>query len=195
VDAGFSPDRFASAMRLIDEANARDPQHPKEFLYSEQMTAWLERLAPDAPEALRLAARCQHIRRWEIPRTDFPEGRHGYLRWRTRLYGFHAECAAEILRQAGYDEPTVARVGELLRKQGLTTDPEMQLLEDVACLVFLESYFADFARKHDEGKMIEIVRKTWGKMSERARELALGLPLAAEDRALIEKALTGPLSR
>lgn len=192
------PARFALAICKLDEANAQDPnrvivdgqERPKELLYSEHMTAWLARLAPDASEAVRLAARGQHLRRWEIPRADYPEGRRGYLQWRTRLYAFHAECAAGILREAGYDEATVARVGDLLRKHGLRTDPEMQLLEDVICVVFLDHYFSDFARRHPAEKTVEILRKTWSKMSARGREAAGGLDLPAADRLLVERALS-----
>lgn len=179
-------DRFQAATARIDAANA---PHPDEVLYGQRMSAWLERLAPEAPEHLRLAARAQHMRRWEIPREKYPKGRDGYLKWRTELYGFHAEAAAGILREVGYDEAAIDRVRHLLRKEDLRKDPEMQLLEDVICLVFLEFYFADFSVKHDEEKILVILRKTWRKMGAKGREAALGIPMAPEARRLVERAL------
>jgi len=136
-----------------------------------------------------LAVRAQHIRRWTVPRGNYPMDRPGYLRWRAALAKFHAETAESMLRKAGYEEATVRRVGALIRKERLKLDPEAQLLEDAACLVFLENYFADFASHHDEAQVVEIVRKTWKKMSERGHAAALALPLAPHARALVEKAL------
>jgi hypothetical protein len=153
------------------------------------MSEWLERLEPNASEALRLAVRAQHIRRWTIARSDYPMDRSGYLRWRAALAKLHAETAGRILREAGYDEDTVRRVAALIRKERLKLDPEAQLLEDVACLVFLENYFADFASRHDEIQVVEILRKTWKKMSGRGHAAALALPLAPHARALVERAL------
>lgn len=173
---------------MIDQANALDPNQ-KELPYSIRMTEWLRKLRPAASEALRLAARAQHICRWEIPRASFPMDRIGYLQWRKTLYEHHAAKAAAILRQAGYDPQTIARVEALLRKQQLKLDPEMQTLEDVICLVFLENYFSEFARDKDEPKVINILRRTWDKMSPQGREAALALDLSASDRALIDKAL------
>jgi hypothetical protein len=184
------PDRFALAIEKIDAANALDPNQ-KELLYSQRMTDWLNRLAPDASEPLRLAARAQHIMRWKIPRSEYPMDRSGYHRWRTRLYDFHADATAEILREVGYDDVTIARVRSLIRKERIKSDPEMQTLEDVICLVFLENYFHEFAQDHDEQKLITILQRTWKKMSERGHAAALELPLGAEDRRIIEKALSG----
>ena len=189
--------RFEDALRLIDEANSQDPNtesfegedYPKELLYSMRMTKWLEAIGPHASEALRLAVRSQHIRRWEIPRSEYPLDRKGYHQWRTRLYDYHGEKAAEILDEVGYDEETIARVRMLLKKQGLRSNPETQMLEDVACLVFLESYFWDFSRLHDEEKIIGILRKTWAKMSPRGQEAARELSLNAGAEALLSKAL------
>jgi hypothetical protein len=180
--------RFDAAVRLIDAANAEDP-HGRELLYSQRMSAWLARIEPDASEALRLAARAQHVRRWTIPRSDFPMDRIGYLKWRTTLYRFHAEQAAAMLREAEYDEGTVARVGSLIRKEGIKQDAEAQALEDVICLVFLENYFAEFAAQHDEEKVVGILRKTWRKMSERGRGVALGLAMPPAARRLVERAI------
>jgi hypothetical protein len=189
-------DRFREAIQHFDAANALDPNQgaagPHELAYARRMTHWLDRLEPEASEALRLAVRCQHLRRWMIPRSDYPMTRPGYHQWRTTLARFHADEAGKILRDAGYDEPTVGRVQALLRKEKLRTDPETQTLEDVACLVFLEDEFSDFARRHDEQKVLGILAKTWGKMSERGRAAALALDLPPADRALIEKALAQP---
>lgn len=189
--------RFETAIDAIDAANAEDPntdlyegrEFPKELLYAIRMTEWLERFKPEASEALRLAARAQHIRRWEIPRDKYPMNRIGYLKWRTDLKHFHAKLAEKILRDAGYDGTLIERVQALIRKERLKQDKEAQALEDVICLVFLENYFADFSEKHDAAKIIEIVQKTWKKMSPAARKMALRLELAPEARALIEKAV------
>jgi hypothetical protein len=151
----------------------------------------LDRLYPTASEALRLACRAQHIRRWEIPRSSFPMDRAGYHRWRTRLYTHHADTADKILREVGYDDAMVERVRTLLTKKRLRTDAETQALEDIACLVFLESYFTDFAAKHDEQKIIRILRKTWAKMSETGRAAALTLNLPSEAQRLVKAALDG----
>lgn len=189
--------RLAEAFRLFDEANAEDPNTetvndealPRELVYGRRMTNRLNDFAPDAPETVQLAARAQHIRRWEVPRGSYPEGRAGYLKWRTDLYKRHGEIAGAIMREVGYDEQTIERVQTLLRKRGLKTDADVQLLEDVICLVFLEHYFHDFAKKHDEEKLIPIVQKTWNKMTEWGHEAALALDYAPEDLAVIQKAL------
>ena len=180
---------FRAALERIDAANAQDPAG-KELIYSQRMSAWLDRIEPGASESLRLAARAQHIRRWIIPRADYPMDRIGYLKWRTTLYKFHADEATAILRQAGYDPPTITRVASLVRKERIKTDPEAQTLEDVICLVFLENYFAEFAAAHDDEKVIGILRKTWKKMSERGQKMALSLPMAADARRLVEHALS-----
>jgi hypothetical protein len=190
-------ERLQEAVARFDAANSEDPntetvdgrERPKELVYAERMTRWLERLEPEASEPLKLAARAQHLRRWVIPRGDYPAGREGYHRWRTTLYRFHAEEAAKILRESGYDDETIERVESLIRKERLKQDLECQTLEDVACLVFLEGYFADFAKQHDEEKLVEIVRKTWRKMSPRGHEAALGLDLPADAQALVGRAL------
>jgi hypothetical protein len=192
----MSPDteQFRTAIKQFDAANAEDPTLadgvPAELLYARRMTDWLNRLYPDAGEVLHLAARSQHIRRWTIPRSKFPMTRIGYHQWRTSLYSFHADTAAEILRRNHYDDATISRVHSLLKKQNLKTDPQMQMLEDVVCLVFLESYFADFAPKHEEEKVIGILRRTWKKMSARGQAAALELQLSLEARRLVEKALS-----
>ena len=196
-------ERFNRAIHRFDAANAEDPQrevvdgvsYPKELLYAQRLTAWLDRFAPDASEALRLAARCQHICRWTIPRSRYPMDRRGYLQWRTALATFHAETAAEILREVGYEEAIIGRVQSLLRKEGLKRDPEVQCLEDVICLVFLESYCADFASHHDAEKVLGILRKTWDKMSPRGRDVARSIVLPQEVHRLIEAATAAVQSR
>lgn len=189
--------RLEEAFRRFDEANGEDPNMeladgnpvPKELIYGQRMSSRLSEFAPDAPEVVELAARAQHIRRWEVPRESYPEGRAGYLKWRTDLYKRHGDTAGEIMREVGYDDETIERVRTLLRKRGLKTDPDVQLLEDVICLVFLEHYFHDFAKKHEEEKLIPIVQKTWKKMTDRAHAAALQLDYAAEDLAVIQRAL------
>ena len=177
-------ERYDRAIARMDAANGEDPNpeaiggemRPRELVYSERMSAMLERFAPNAPETLRLAVRAQHIQRWKIPRSEYPMTPAGYKQWRTQLQKFHAATTAAILRESGYDAPTVARVEALLRKEKLKLDPEVQALEDVVDLVFLESYLEDFAAKHpeyDEAKWIDILAKTWFKMSARGREAAL----------------------
>lgn len=191
--------RFAAALAAIDAANADDPSHetvdgkkmPKELAYARRMTAWLGRLDPEASDALRLAIRAQHIRRWTVPRDGYPMDRQGYHRWRTALARFHADTAGAILQQAGYDAAMIERVGSLIRKERLKTDPEAQTLEDVACLVFLENYLADFAGKHDEAKVVDILRKTWRKMSKSGQEAALSLDLAPAGKRVLDRALAG----
>ncbi|WP_428938496.1 DUF4202 domain-containing protein [Fontivita pretiosa] len=187
------PERFRRAIERFDAANAQDPNQ-KELLYAQRMTHWLDRLDPNASEALRLAARCQHICRWQIPRSSFPMDRIGYLKWRKTLYQFHADKAGQILREVGYDDATIARVQSLLRKEKLKLDPEMQTLEDVICLVFLEHYFAEFVQEHahDEPKILNIIRKTWAKMSPRGHEAAMSIKLPQSAMRLISQALSQP---
>jgi hypothetical protein len=196
----LNSNRLAEAFRLFDAANAEDPNLepneagelvPKEVLYAQRMTACLARVAPDAPVAVQLAARCQHIRRWSIPRADFPMTRPGYHQWRNTLKKYHAELAGQLLTQAGYEPDMITRVQELVQKLRLKDDPEVQLLEDVICLVFLEYYFLPFAAQHPEEKVIEIVQKTWPKMTERGHALALQLPFTPEALVLVNKALAG----
>jgi len=190
-------DRFDKAVARFNQANAEDPnkvlvgdsEYPKELLYAQRMAAQLEQFAPAASEALHLAARCQHIQRWTIPRDQYPAGRKGYKQWRANLAKFHADTASEILRDAGYDETTIRQVQALLRKEKLKSDPEVQTLEDVICLVFLNHYFAEFANKHEEEKIIDILRKTWKKMSPEGQAAALELDLAPDSKTLVGKAL------
>jgi hypothetical protein len=190
--------RFTEAIRLFDAANSEDPNlepgpdgqpMPKELLYAQRMSACLAHVAPNAPEAVQLAARAQHIRRWHIPRSDYPMTRPAYHQWRNALKKYHAELAGQLMAQAGYEPELIERVQQLLQKQRLKDDPEVQLLEDVICLVFLEYYFLPFAAQHPEEKVVEIVQKTWPKMTERGHALALQLPFSPEALALVKKAL------
>lgn len=190
--------RFVAALKKIDEVNSDGPYQetdadghmwPKEVLYAQRMSACLARVAPGASEAVQLAARGQHLRRWAIPRQDFAMDRAGYHQWRNALKKYHAELAGQLLAAEGYDQTLVARVQALVQKQDLARDPEVQLLEDVICLVFLEYYFLDFARQHPEDKVIDIVQKTWRKMTPQGHEWALQLALPADAQDLIGKAL------
>ena len=190
--------RLEAILRLIDAANAEDPHretwqgtsHPKELLYGQRMSAQLERLRPQPAEELAIAARGQHICRWELPRDRYPEGREGYLRWRTTLYDFHATRLAELMAKADYPPEGIARVGTLVRKRGLRTDPDVQLIEDTACLVFLEHYFPAFAAGQEPDKLAGIVRKTWNKMSPMAREAALKIDFPPAIAELLARTLT-----
>ena len=188
----MSDPRLARAIERIDAANREDPTGEAET-YGRRMTDWLERLAPDASDALRIAARAQHIRRWQIPRAEYPRTRAGYLKWRSALYDFHADQAEAILRGVGFgdDDDTIPRVRKMLRKKGMRDDSEVQTLEDVACLVFLEHYFAPFVAEndYDDEKLAGIVHKTWRKMSARAHEAALGVDLPERERAIVAMAL------
>ena len=196
-------ERFAAAIGRFDAANAEDPnrevdgghERPKALVYAERLTAMLARFAPDASEALRLAARCQHLQRWKIPRGEYPMTRAGYHQWRNRLRDFHAELAARILAETGYDAATIARVASLIRKEALKIDSEAQALEDVVALVFLESYLAEFVVEHDgydESKLIDILTKTARKMSPRGREVALArIHLPGEFVNVVRKAIAG----
>jgi len=183
--------RLEDVFRRIDAANRADPnteaaagvEYPRELLYAQRMSAWLERLRPDASETLRIAVRAQHLERWTVSRDRFPAGRRGYLRWRTAAAGHHARRAAQLMREAGYDAAAAAVVAALLRKEGLTAagaDSDVQALEDVACLVFLDSYLSEFAAKHPAEKVTSILTRTWRKMSPPARRAALNLSAAAD---------------
>jgi hypothetical protein len=190
-------DRFQQALDQFDADNARDPNmeiadaagFPRELLYARRLTDWVLKLAPDASEALRLAARCQHLCRWMIPRDTQPMTRAGYLRWRNELKQFHARRSAEILRQLGYEPEMIDRVRSLNLKQNFPTDPESRILEDALCLVFLEFQFAELAAKTGEDKIINAVQKTWQKMTPAARQRALALSLGAKETELIQRAL------
>jgi hypothetical protein len=191
------PNLLEEAFARFDEMNSRDPRsdevdghlEPRELVYARRMSERLERFDAEAGDALRLAARAQHIARWQIPRTEYPPGRVGYRQWRTRLMRHHADLAGAILTEVGYAPEVVTKVSRLLRKEGLKRDPDVQTLEDVVCLVFLEYYFDEFAQEHDDAKLVDILARTWMKMSERGRSAALELPLSERALELIGKAL------
>ncbi|MGA8879790.1 MAG: DUF4202 domain-containing protein [Azonexus sp.] len=177
-------DLYLSAIAAFDQANGEDPnkdthdgkEYPKELLYAIRMGEMQERYVPEASDAVKLAVRAQHIQRWKIARNEFPMDRQGYLQWRTKLYKFHAETAARLMQEAGYDNEMTERVMNIVSKKGLKVNAETQLMEDVADLVFIEHYMMEFATKHpeyEEDKWIQIIRKTWQKMSPRAHEFAL----------------------
>jgi hypothetical protein len=193
--------RFISAIERFDAANSEDPtlvpdgveQLPREVLYSRWLTNWVLRLKPDASEALRLAARAAHLRRWAIARDTYPATRAGYLRWRADLRQFHANEAAAVLSAVGYPNETALHVRRLIDKSGFPEDPESRILEDALCLVFLEHQFAELARKGSEEKVINALRKTWKKMTRAAQQTALTLHYEAPEAALLDKALrSGP---
>lgn len=191
-------ERIARAYAEIDALNEADPEtllvdgtpQKRSVAYGRRMTAALESLDPTPSPALRIAVRGQHVGRFRLPRGSEPEGRVGYLRWRKRLAELHAELTGEAAARAGFDATTVERIRFLVQKKALHTDPETQTLEDCACLVFLRYEFSDFARRTEKAKMIDILRKTWGKMSERGHAAALALPLGEAEKALVVEALT-----
>lgn len=190
-------ERIAQAFRGFDVLNAEDPnreidesgeEHPKELLYAKRMSACLASYAPDASAAIQLACRAQHLERWRMPRSDFPEGRTGYLKWRAEAKRKHSAKALEVLVEAGFDEELRARVATLIEKRGLRTDEGVQCLEDVVCLVFLRHYWTAFAAKHDDAKLVTILQKTWAKMSPKAHAEALKLPFDDASVALLKRA-------
>ena len=200
VSHSFPPDnseRFRAALRRFDEKNSRDPNtevvdgapHPREAVHARWLTDWVLKLCPGASETLRLAARCQHLCRWMIPRDSYPKTRAGYLKWREGLKKFHAQRAGEILREAGYPENLIQQVQNLNLKKNFPDDPESQVLEDALCLVFLEHEFAALAGKTSDEKMVGILQKTWKKMSPAGRAEALKLSCGSVEKALLERAL------
>lgn len=193
---------LACALDAIDSANWADPNLEvlagesitREYAYSLHMTRWLYELDPDPSERLQIACRAQHIERWKIPRSDYPEGRKSYYEWRQACGRMHGRRAAEIMAECGYPDSECERVEVILTKRELRKDADTQLLEDVACMVFLEKYFAQFYAdnvEYDREKWLRIVRRTWGKMSPRAHERALALSsdLPGHLRALMQEAL------
>jgi hypothetical protein len=185
-----------ATLAAIDAANAEDPRKVDgrafESLYAERMSARLAAIYPDASDLLKIAARAQHLRRWDIPRGDYPEGRRGYNDWRRACRIHHATLVGEIMRANGYDDAAIAHVGALIRKEQLKKDPESQALENVAAVVFLEHYFEDFLAKYDgydDGKIVDILGKTLCKMSPKGHAAALALPLPERARALVAAAV------
>jgi hypothetical protein len=202
VPEAFQPrdvKRFEAALRRFEEENSHDPNietvngisHPREWLYAQRLTDWVLRLCPAASEELRLAARCQHICRWEIPRQSYPMTRAGYLQWRAALKKFHAQKTGDILREAGYPEDVIRRVQDLNLKKHFPDDPEARVLEDALCLVFLEFQLAGLAARTAEDKTINALQKSWQKMTGAARAEALKLNYGEREKALLERALNG----
>jgi hypothetical protein len=188
--------KLTSAFQAFDAYNKKDPNaeifennsYPKELLYAMRMTEQLEKFAPDSPAYIQLAARCQHIGRWEIGRTEYPMDKKGYLQWRNKLKQHHAAIAEQILSECGYDADTIEKVKFLLLKKQLHTNADTQLLEDIICLVFVEYYLEDFADKHDDEKVIDILHKTLKKMSPKAITEAVGLVKSDHIKDLLQKA-------
>ena len=190
-------ERLQHVLARLDRLNSDDPTtelvkgiaRPRELVYSQRLTDWVLRLDPSASEALRIAARGQHVRRWTIPRSRYEMTRRGYLRWRETLKSYHAQTVAALMREEGYSEEEAERVRLLILKKHLGADPDTQTLEDALCLVFLETQFKDLKQKTADEKMTEVVRKTWKKMSAKARTEALRLPLDEPERKLLTEAL------
>jgi hypothetical protein len=186
-------DRFAAAIAAVDHANADDPNtvivdgrvEPKERAHAEMMTAWVQRLDPDATDAQLLAARAHHLRRWVVPRTEYPEGRAGYLKWRADAKRRHADEVAGILRDSGYDDTTIEQTQMIIRKERLKSDPAVQVHEDALCLVFLQTQLADVAAQLGPEKGRDVLAKTLAKMSDRGRAEARQLPLGADEHVLV----------
>lgn len=190
--------RYRRAIQAFDDANGLDPNQesdgttevPRELLYARRLSDWVVRLKPDGSEALYLAARCQHLCRWEIPRSGYPADRPGYLRWRQDLKRLHAGKSGEILQRIGYDAATIARVQDLNLKKNLGQDDDCQVIEDALCLVFLQYQLRDLAARTDEAKVVNALAKSWSKMSERGHAEALKLGYTPEERRLLEMALS-----
>lgn len=190
----MSEARLQHVLKLIDQANARDPNtvddndraRPAELVYGERMSAALQQFCDVPGEHLQIAVRAQHLERWTSPRKGYPEGRAGYLKWRSDLKQYHAKRAGELMRQAGYGEADIDRVATLIGKRGIKRDPQVQMLEDVACLTFLQHYAGDFIAPHDDDKVIDILAKTARKMSPQGLEAAAALPLPERLAQLLE---------
>jgi hypothetical protein len=189
--------KMEQAFHLFDAYNKQDiseiiwngQHYPSEYFYAIQLYEWVKKLDPEANEPLLLASKCQHIGRWEISRKTYPEGRTGYLKWRSDLSKFHAQKATEILQSVEYDTNIIAHVNEIILKKKLKTDPDVQTMENALCLVFLEFHYDDLIKKHPAEKIIDILQKTWGKMSATGRQVALSLTYSEKGHMLLEKAL------
>ena len=194
----MKPTRFETAIALIDKKNSEDPNvyhacgldFPKELLYSHRMSQKLLQFNPDASRALQIAARAQHVCRWKIARNEYPMDRVGYLKWRETLKKMHAEITADILKEVGYDDEFIERVSFLINKKLIKKNEESQTIEDVICLVFLDYYFEEFTEKHDDAKVIDILQKTWVKMSEEGHAEALKLKFSDKSLALVKQAIS-----
>lgn len=189
--------KFEKAIKLIDQKNSEDVhkeyadgvEFPKELLYSKRMTEKLLQFRPGASEALLIAARAQHICRWKIAREEYSNDKIGYLKWREALKKLHSEITSNILGEVGYDSEFINRVSFLIQKKLIKKDEGTQTLEDVICLVFLEYYFEDFAAKHNENKIVDIIKKTWRKMSSKGHEAAMKINYSKKSLSLIQQAI------
>lgn len=198
TDYDMAGSKYELAVRSIDEAHAKDPKivfvdgkaQPYELLYSQKMSEYLEKRCPSASEMLRIAVRAQHLKRWEVPRDSFTMDKKGYLLWRSHLKKRQAELAHQICLTSGYSMEDSDRVAALIRKENPKKDEETQVLEDVACLVFLDDQFEEFEQQHDEDKIISILRKTWAKMSDEGHELAIGISMSDRAARIVAKALS-----
>ena len=196
AEATAADGRLSAALAAIDAANADDPHtivvggvaRPKELAHAELMTEWVQRLNPDADDAQLVAARAHHLRRWALPRSDYPEGRAGYLRWRTAQAKRHAAEVADIVTEVGYDNDFAADVSAIVAKKGLSTDPRVQTHEDALCLVFLQTQLDELADKLGDDHMVEVLAKTLVKMSSAARRMAQELDLSDRAAALLGEA-------
>ncbi|ORU91064.1 MAG: hypothetical protein A6F72_00660 [Cycloclasticus sp. symbiont of Poecilosclerida sp. N] len=177
------------AIQLINHANANDPNNGVEKLYSKHMLETLRAFDNSASEPLTLACYAQHVCRWKLVREDYPEGLDGYLRWRTELAKLHAKILGEAMQEVGYDADAVKRAQHIIQKRKLKTDPDSQTLEDVSCLVFLQHYLGPFVKKHSEDKVVDIIKKTWVKMSDKGQQVALQAELPEHLSVLVKKAL------
>ena len=184
-----TPSRFNNAIKKFDDFNAADP-NSKELVYAQRMSERLDQFKPNSPEYLKLAVHCQHIGRWKIPRSTYPEGKKGYIAWRNKLKDFHADTAGNILKEVGYDQESIDKVKDLLEKKDLRSNPDTQLLEDVACMVFVEFYLDEFASRHDDAKVIDILVKTLKKMSPEAIRVATTFRLDNKTKELLTRAST-----
>jgi hypothetical protein len=178
---------FDTATKKFDDYNAADP-NGKELLYAQRMSERLAQFKPNSPEYIKLAVHCQHIGRWKIPRSTYPDGKKGYIAWRNKLKDFHAETAGAILVDCGYDRETIDKVKDLLEKKDLRSNPDTQLLEDVVCMVFIEFYLEEFAERHDDAKVTDILAKTLKKMSKAAINVATGFPMSYRIKELLTRA-------
>jgi hypothetical protein len=194
----MKPSRFETAIALIDKANSEDfntyevagMEYPKELLYSQRMTRKLLQFEPNASKALQISARAQHICRWKIARDEYPMDRVGYLKWRETLKRMHADLTVDILKTVGFDDQFSERVKGIILKKLIKKNDESQGLEDTTCLVFLDYYFEEFAAKHDDEKVIDILKKTWVKMSDKGHSAALKLPFSDKSLALVKQAIS-----
>lgn len=190
-------DLLDNTLAAFDKANACDPnmeiykgkEIPRELLYGQRMSEELSMFVSAPSVHLQLAARAQHIERWQSPRSDYPDGRSGYKKWRSQLYLFHAQRAGEIMQAQGYDQDDIDRVRFLIQKRQMKTDQESQTLEDTVCLVFLRHYIEAFTLKHSQEKLIGIIQKTWNKMSENGHQAALKINFSEKIFSLLQKSL------